>query len=132
MPALFSCPRVNPGGPMPMDCPNGHGPMLRGRKHWLCEECGHRAALPADPAAAAPGRDLARLPHPLAVLLKDYDDETNAYVKLHRLCDAAELLTRFLAAVALADLVAAGRPPGPGQPLQAAVLEAIERPTFGG
>src|SRR5262249_53783946 len=70
-----------------------------------------------------------RLPHTLAVPLDEYALETNAYVKLHRLCDAAEMLTRFLAVVALAELHEAGRP-FPAA-LRAALLDGIERPTFG-
>ena len=41
------------------------------------------------------------LPHPLAWLLLEYVAEQNAYVKLHRMCDAAQMLVRFLVAISV-------------------------------
>jgi hypothetical protein len=38
---------------------------------------------------------LSRLPYPLALVLKEYIDQPNPYVKLHRLFNAAEMALRF-------------------------------------
>jgi len=53
------------------------------------------------------------------------------YEKLHPLTDAAELLTRFCAAAVLADLL--DRSPDHSFPdeVQEALLDRLERPTFG-
>jgi hypothetical protein len=72
---------------------------------------------------------LARLPLPLAVVLREYLVEDNDHVKLHRLCDAAEMLTRFLTTAALAEIAATedGFPPA----LRQVLLDSLERPTPG-
>jgi WD40 repeat protein len=74
---------------------------------------------------------LARLPSVLAIPLHEYAAEAHSVMRLHRLCDAAEILTRFLTIVALAELRGRlGGAPLPGEVLQ--VLQPqIERPTFG-
>jgi hypothetical protein len=71
------------------------------------------------------------LPHPLAVVLQDYLRETNDYFKLHRLCDAAEMLTRFLATVALAEIYEVFDSKKLPEALRTTIRDGIERPTFG-
>jgi hypothetical protein len=113
-----------------MDCPHGHGPLLKGKKYWVCEECGHR--VPVSDAAAGPPPDaLAALPSPLALPLRDYAQEAHPVLRLHRLCDAVEIVTRFCVVVALGEQ----RVRCAGQPLPEALLRElrprIELPTFG-
>jgi tetratricopeptide (TPR) repeat protein len=71
------------------------------------------------------------MPHVLAVPVAEYAREQVPYVKLHRLTAAAEVLTRFCAAVALADLLS--RSPGGEFPpaVRRELLDKIEAPTFG-
>src|SRR4051794_30855305 len=89
--------------------------------------CTRKCGGPLTPAEQAGGADLVqKLPHPLAVVLHEYLAEPNDYIKLHRLCDAAEMLTRFLATVVLAELAAAGESSAWPQRLRAAVLRGIE------
>lgn len=74
--------------------------------------------------------DFSRLPSVLALPLRDYYSETHLVMQLHRLCDAAEILTRFLTIVAIGELRARLR----DQPLPDELLnelEPIKRPTFG-
>lgn len=97
------------------------------RNGFVCyQDCGGR--LGAEPALAL----LDQIPHPLALLLQEYDEEEHPYIKLHRLCDAAEMLTRFLTSVALAEL-ASGTRTSAGWPdtLRQVIDAGIERPTFG-
>jgi len=69
------------------------------------------------------------LPCPLALVLREYALEPNPFVKLHRLTDAAEMLTRFLSMILLSDILrqSGGFP----ESLRIALSEKIERPTFG-
>jgi WD40 repeat protein len=116
-----------------MDCPNGHGAMLRGRRSWVCEECGQRLPVqPADPPPGpAPPSDLVGLPGLLAIPLEEYAAEAHPVLRLHRLCDAVEILTRFCAVVALGEVRARlGDGPLPDDLLRN-VQPQIERPTFG-
>jgi WD40 repeat protein len=83
---------------------------------------------PAD--AKQPGH-LARLPSVLAIPLRDYLTEAHPVLRLHRLFDAGEILTRFLAVVALGELRRrAGGGPLPDD-LLGVLRPQIERPTFG-
>jgi|SRR5215213_11831460 len=68
-------------------------------------------------------------PFPLALVVREYVDEKNTFVKLHRMTDTAELLTRFLAGVLFSDLLRQLNlfP----KALCKALTEKIERPTFG-
>jgi hypothetical protein len=101
--------------------------MLQGQKSWLCEECGQR--LPLTPAGVRP--ELINLPSLLAIPLQEYATETHPVLRLHRLCDAVEVLTRFCAVVALGEVrVRLGDEPLP-QDLLRTLQPHIERPTFG-
>src|SRR5262245_50081271 len=72
----------------------------------------------------------AGLPHPLAVVLREYLEERHPVLRLHRLCDAAEMLVRFLATSALGEIVAAKGDDLPDA-VRGALLEHLERPTLG-
>lgn len=126
-----------------MQCPNGHGPMTRGRRNWICEDCDCKVPLapqaappPALPAAfpAMPCTEqaLPQLPSLLAIPLQEMLHEAHPVMRLHRLCDAVEILTRFLTVVALGEV---RRGLGEEAPLPQELLtvlqDQIQRPTFG-
>ncbi len=71
------------------------------------------------------------LPHPLALVVTAYTPDAPPAVRAWRLCGAAEMLTRFLTAIALAEIAAekgaAGFPPA----LRQIMVEGLEWPTFG-
>ena len=72
-----------------------------------------------------------RLPSVIAIPLEEYLRETHQVLRLHRLCDAMEVLSKFLTVVALGEV----RRQFQGQPLPDDLLKVlqpqIERPTFG-
>jgi hypothetical protein len=74
---------------------------------------------------------ISRLPSPIAIPLNSYWVEQNPVLQIHRMCDAAELLTRFLTIIALAEL----RRSLGDAPLPKTLLDRLqgdmERPTFG-
>jgi len=70
-----------------------------------------------------------KLPFPLAMVVSDYVKETNPFIKLHRLCDAAEMFTRFSAIVLLVDLY--HRNDGFPDSIRNALVASLERPSFG-
>jgi hypothetical protein len=106
--------------------------MTPGKRFWTCGDCGHSLPvgtpdLPGTPAAD----DLARLPSLLALPLREFAAERHPVMRLHRLCDAVEILTRFCVLVALGDLrVRLGDRPLPDGLLDD-LQPQIERPTFG-
>src|SRR5262245_37468258 len=92
-----------------MQCPHCRAPMTQGKKSWICEECHHHEPLsPRTPPAAAPVvielAGLERLPSVLALPLREYAETAHPVLRLHRLCDAVEILTRFCTLVALAEV----------------------------
>jgi hypothetical protein len=97
-------------------------------------KCSGRLVPLEAPAAPPPVEgcdDLARLPSVLAIPLGEYAAETHPVMRLHRLCDAVEILTRFLTIAALGELRARlGDDPLPEDLLQI-LRPQIERPTFG-
>ncbi len=115
-----------------MHCPHCAGPMIRGQRAWVCEECGQRLPLTADtpPSYALPD-DLASWPSLLAIPLQEFRAEPHAVMRLHRLCDAAETVTRFMTILALADLRRVLDDAPLPQGLLRALQTQIERPTFG-
>ena len=116
-----------------MDCPNGHGPMITGKKGWICEDCDYKAAYPVtDLSAATLASLLDRLPSPVAIPWRGFLDEKNPVLRLYRLCDAAEVTVRFLTVIALGEARrGSGNAPLPDDLLQR-LQPNIERPTFGG
>ncbi len=121
-----------------MLCPDCHSELTRGKKGWFCEDCTALFSFD-DPRLSERGSAFQKaihgLPHPLALLLSEYSEETDPYIRLHRLCDAGEMGARFLTAVALAEverhfengLRSEDLPAG----LRDAILTGIEGPTFG-
>jgi hypothetical protein len=104
-----------------MDCPKCKAKLARERRTWFCERCesvfdldgtlllsgeksGIKAPVPEPPNPSALEILILGLPHPLALLLNEYAKEENLYIKLHRMCDAAEMLIKFLAGIALAEV----------------------------
>ena len=80
-----------------MNCPQCQVPMHRGLKFWMCEECGHRVPRTASPAPPD-------LPNLLAIPLHEVFATPLPELRLHRLCDAVEILTRFCTILALAEV----------------------------
>jgi WD40 repeat protein len=103
--------------------------MVRGRRSWICEECDHRAPL-EPPAVSATARE-DHLPSLLAIPLAEYRSEEQPVLKLHRLCDFVEILTRFCTALALGEIRAAvGEVPLP-EALLRELRPRIALPTLG-
>jgi len=100
-------------------------------KFHVCGACGHTALLPPAPAAPAPLPGLERLPSLLALPLHDYASTTQPVLKLHRLCDAVEILTRFSTTVALAEVRILHPETGLPEKLLEELRPNIERPTLG-
>jgi WD40 repeat protein len=107
--------------------------MVQGERFWVCGSCGSSVALAssAGPLPVLDGVDLALWPHVLAVPLAAYARATVPYVKLHRLTDAAETLTRFCTVVVLAELLAKDPQHGFPQKVRDELQGKLERPTFG-
>lgn len=69
------------------------------------------------------------LPSPLALVLEEYRLEERPYIKLHRLIDAAEMATRFLFIVGIADALQKLDPLPPE--LKSRLAKELPRPSFG-
>ena len=99
---------------------------------WVCGRHAPPEFLPRESPAPPPlplSPLLDELPTPLALPLAEWLREPNPFVALHRLTDAAELITRFLAIVALCDVV---RQVGEVPPsLQGELADRLGTPTFG-
>lgn len=99
----------------------------------------HDGPVPSGPSGGTiPGKLLLDLPQPLALLLHEYDQEHHPYVKLHRICECAEMLVRFLVAVAFAELRRSVPAAFDSRELQSVLLgdeekrtSGLSRPTFG-
>jgi WD40 repeat protein len=77
----------------------------------------------------APAAD--RLPSLVAIPLHDYAAEGHPVLRLHRLCDAVEILTRFCTVAALSEHRARLGDDALPPELLKALQEHVERPTFG-
>lgn len=118
-----------------MQCQKNHGPMTRGAGFWICLQCGEKLAdesasqgSDAVGIGALPG--LQYLPSFLAIPLHEFAVEAHPVLKLHRLCDAAEVLTRFCAIVAIGEVCSLNDNKLPENLLDE-LAQRIERPTFG-
>src|SRR5262249_7444445 len=116
-----------------MNCPRCAALMVRGERFWVCGQCGHSlpSAEPSEKPPALVGVDLQRWPHVLEVSLAEYARAAVPYIKLHRLTDAAETLTRFCTAVALADLLDHSPQEGFPETVRQELRHKLDRPTFG-
>ena len=103
---------------------------------FLCtRRCGGRLEILADeanspgPHDSFPGLD--RLPSLLAIPLAEFDAERHRVMRLHRLCDAVEVLTRFCAVALLGALTQRlGDAPLP-EDLLKTLQPNVSTPTFG-
>ena len=117
---------------MQPQCPNGHGLMIQGQKHWICENCTTRLPVLTEiQTDRAPEALFDYLPSVIAIPLFEYRKESHPVMQLHRLCDAVEILTRFFTIVAIGEL----RKTLNNEPLPEEIIRdlqpRIERPTFG-
>jgi hypothetical protein len=119
-----------------MRCPQCAQALTAVGLFWVCPEHGIQSRTTDAPTVSPPDpEDYARLrlaqalPFPLALLISEYVREHNPFVKLHRLTDSAELLTRFAAMVVLSDIVRQHGTFSDG--LRQALAEKLARPTFG-
>ncbi len=120
-----------------MLCPECGQEMARVGRYWVCGRDGTTvpvarsesmvSGLPADHPDFAL---VESLPTPLAFSLFEFLTEQHPYIALHRLCDTAEIITRFFTIVVLSDLLRQYHGEFP-EPVRIALTEKIERPTFG-
>ena len=115
-----------------MRCSCG-GELERRDQGWVCAACDRSWPEPPPELAQAEDGSLleltGRLPFPLALVLSEYASETHPFVRLHRMVDAAEVLTRFASLVLLADVYRLeGDFPAP---LRGMLADRFERPSFG-
>jgi hypothetical protein len=102
-------------------------------EYWVC---GNRHPLVYIPIETVPMPSVhpfselcAVLPTPIAFVLDEFFREGNPFVALWRMVDAAEIITRFFTITALSDILRQkGEFP---EPVQDALTEKLERPTFG-
>jgi tetratricopeptide (TPR) repeat protein len=122
-----------------MQCPNCGREMRRLSKFWVCEEHSPPVAIPirtTPTETVHPYSELcSQLPTPIAVPIDEFGKWAEnkspmlAYRALWAMVDAAELITRFIAIVALLDVrQQTGETP---EPLRRVLVNVLERPTFG-
>jgi hypothetical protein len=122
-----------------MQCPNCGREMQRLSKFWVCEEHDPPVAIPirtTPTETVHPYSELcSQLPTPIAVPIDEFGKWAKnkspmlAYRALWAMVDAAELITRFIAIVALFDVrQQSGETP---EPLRKVLVNVLERPTFG-
>lgn len=116
----------------PVSCPACGSEMKLSRKRglWICADidCGTSVAIENLPTAQP--SEYESWPALLARPLADLHGEVNPVVRLHRLCDSAEILARFCAIVALVDLAAIA-PEAHRKLLTGVLSQQSKRPTFG-
>ncbi|MEZ8219368.1 NACHT domain-containing protein [Candidatus Fervidibacteria bacterium JGI MDM2 SSWTFF-3-K9] len=107
-------------------CPKCGKEMARHGNFWICGDHAEPVFIPIE----HPFSDLcASLPTPIAFVLDEFFRESNPFVALWRMVDAAEIITRFLTITVLSDILRQkGEFP---QPVKIALTEKLERPTFG-
>jgi tetratricopeptide (TPR) repeat protein len=111
---------------MALRCPKCGKEMVRVGKFWICGNHPEPVSVPIE----HPFSELcAVLPTPIAFVLDEFFREGNPFVALWRMVDAAEIITRFFTITALSDILRQkGEFP---EPVQDALTEKLERPTFG-
>ena len=118
---------------MALRCPKCRKEMKRGEKFWICENHPEPVFVPIEtvpPPSVHPFSELcAVLPTPIAFVLDEFFREGNPFIALWRMVDTAEIITRFFTITALSDILRQkGEFP---EPVQEALTEKLERPTFG-
>jgi hypothetical protein len=111
---------------MALRCPKCGKEMVRVGKFWICGNHPEPVSVPIE----HPFSELcAVLPTPIAFMLDEFFREGNPFVALWRMVDAAEIITRFFTITALSDILRQkGEFP---EPVQEALTDKLERPTFG-
>ncbi len=111
---------------MAIRCPKCGKEMARHGNFWICGDHAEPVFIPIE----HPFSDLcAVLPTPIAFVLDEFFRESNPFVALWRMVDAAEIITRFFTITVLSDILRQkGEFP---QPVKIALTEKLERPTFG-
>ncbi|MEJ7613448.1 MAG: AAA family ATPase [Candidatus Fervidibacter sacchari] len=107
-------------------CPKCGKEMARHGNFWICGDHAEPVFIPIE----HPFSDLcAVLPTPIAFVLDEFFRESNPFIALWRMVDAAEIITRFFTITVLSDILRQkGEFP---QPVKIALTEKLERPTFG-
>ncbi|MFZ8852109.1 MAG: AAA family ATPase, partial [Armatimonadota bacterium] len=123
---------------MALRCPKCGKEMVRVGKFWICGNHPEPVFVPIEtvPIETVPPPSVhlfselcAVLPTPIAFVLDEFFREGNPFVALWRMVDAAEIITRFFTITALSDILRQkGEFP---EPVQDALTEKLERPTFG-
>jgi len=111
---------------MAIRCPKCGKEMKRGEKFWICENHLEPVFVPIE----HPFSNLrAILPTPIAFVLDEFFREGNPFIALWRMVDAGEIITRFFTITVLSDILRQkGEFP---EPVQNALTEKLEQPTFG-
>lgn len=114
-----------------MQCPQCQSEMARGRDFFVCLNCRTQIADRAPSSEMTQSAGLDTLPSIIALPWSAYRHESNPVLRLHRACDAVEVLTRFCTIVALGEwrqrLGDGAWPPE----LITLFQSHVERPTFG-
>jgi tetratricopeptide (TPR) repeat protein len=122
-----------------MRCPECGREMQQQRGSWVCEAHDPPVSIPIQTTQTrtkhAYSELCSQLPTPLAVPIDEFGrildtiSQWQAYRALWAMVDAAELITRFIAIVALLDVrQQTGETP---EPLRKVLVNVLERPTFG-
>jgi tetratricopeptide (TPR) repeat protein len=122
-----------------MQCPECGREMQQQRGGWVCEAHDPPVSIPIQTTQTrtehAYSKLCSQLPTPLAVPIDEFGrildtiSQGQAYRALWAMVDAAELITRFIAIVALLDVrQQTGETP---EPLRKVLVNMLERPTFG-
>jgi tetratricopeptide (TPR) repeat protein len=122
-----------------MQCPECGREMQQQRGGWVCEAHDPPVSIPIQTTQTrtkhAYSELCSQLPTPLAVPIDEFGrildtiSQGQAYRALWAMVDAAELITRFIAIVALLNVrQQTGETP---EPLRKVLVNVLERPTFG-
>jgi tetratricopeptide (TPR) repeat protein len=122
-----------------MQCPECRQEMQRLNRFWVCEAHDPPVSIPIQTTQTrtehAYSKLCSQLPTPLAVPIDEFGrildtiSQGQAYRALWAMVDAAELITRFIAIVAMLDVrQQTGEIP---EPLRKVLVNLLERPTFG-
>jgi len=118
---------------MARQCPKCGKEMVRVGKFWICGNHPEPVSVPIEtvplPSVHPFSEFCAILPTPIAFVLDEFFREGNPFVALWRMVDAAEIITRFFTITALSDILRQ-KNEFP-EPIQDALTEKLERPTFG-